>query len=523
MSTVGPFTLDGGGRCWETLSHNGVLFPPPYVPHRIPVLYEGQPVSLSPEAEEAATLYAKYLETDYIKSPIFRRNFWRDWKPMLRETPIRRLELVDFRPLYEHLLATKVAPDREARAQEEAPYRQAIVDGEPQPVGIIRMEAPGIFLGRGCSPHLGKLKPRIWPEDVTLNLGEMAPIPPTLPGHQWGAIVHEHECRWLASWKDRVTGKTKYVYLGDAASQKGVADQAKYDLARRLRPHIRAIRREVRRMCESGDRRQQATGIAIWLLDTLALRLGNNRETGAGTVGITSLKVSQIWVAGTKLQLDFLGKDSVRYQNTVAAPAWLREAVLRAAEGKSEDQILLSATSSTEVNGHLQGYLPGLSGKVFRTYNASSAFQELLDRASEGVVDVPEGKRAAYLIAAYQSANGKVALLCNHRKDITKSTTEATRRLRQRLREAREKVKSTRAGTASRTQAEARVERLRSQLALRRELQNASLGTSKASYLDPRITVAYAHRHGIPIARFYTAALQRRFAWAMETPADYSF
>lgn len=42
----------GGGQKWTTLLHNGVIFPPPYKPHGVKMLYNGQPVDLSPEQEE---------------------------------------------------------------------------------------------------------------------------------------------------------------------------------------------------------------------------------------------------------------------------------------------------------------------------------------------------------------------------------------------------------------------------------------------------------------------------------------
>jgi DNA topoisomerase I len=42
----------GGGRKWTTLVHNGVIFPPPYSPHGVKMLYNGQPVDLTPEQEE---------------------------------------------------------------------------------------------------------------------------------------------------------------------------------------------------------------------------------------------------------------------------------------------------------------------------------------------------------------------------------------------------------------------------------------------------------------------------------------
>lgn len=42
----------GGGKKWTTLEHNGVIFPPPYKPHGVKMLYNGKPVDLTPEQEE---------------------------------------------------------------------------------------------------------------------------------------------------------------------------------------------------------------------------------------------------------------------------------------------------------------------------------------------------------------------------------------------------------------------------------------------------------------------------------------
>ncbi|KAI9087655.1 hypothetical protein K1719_030525 [Acacia pycnantha] len=41
-----------GQKKWTTLVHNGVIFPPPYKPHGIKMLYKGKPVDLTPEQEE---------------------------------------------------------------------------------------------------------------------------------------------------------------------------------------------------------------------------------------------------------------------------------------------------------------------------------------------------------------------------------------------------------------------------------------------------------------------------------------
>ena len=41
-----------GQKKWTTLVHNGVIFPPPYMPHGVKILYNGKPVGLTPEQEE---------------------------------------------------------------------------------------------------------------------------------------------------------------------------------------------------------------------------------------------------------------------------------------------------------------------------------------------------------------------------------------------------------------------------------------------------------------------------------------
>ncbi|CAB4262832.1 unnamed protein product [Prunus armeniaca] len=50
-TNVAPSSNDGQEK-WATLVHNGVIFPPPYKPHGVKMLYNGKPVNLAPEQEE---------------------------------------------------------------------------------------------------------------------------------------------------------------------------------------------------------------------------------------------------------------------------------------------------------------------------------------------------------------------------------------------------------------------------------------------------------------------------------------
>ena len=44
-------------------------------------------------------------------------------------------------------------------------------------VGNFRVEPPGLFRGRGEHPKMGRLKKRIYPGDITINISADAPVP----------------------------------------------------------------------------------------------------------------------------------------------------------------------------------------------------------------------------------------------------------------------------------------------------------------------------------------------------------
>ena len=71
----------------------------------------------------------------------------------------------------------------------------------------------------------------------------------------------------------------------------------------------------------------------------------------------------------------------------------------------------LTRLQTTQLNKHLSGYMPGLTAKVFRTYNASFTMASLLrDMKLTGSV---AGK-----VVDYNEANRKVAILCNHKRTV---------------------------------------------------------------------------------------------------------
>ena len=51
-------------------------------------------------------------------------------------------------------------------------YGYCLMDAHKQRVGNFKIEPPGLFRGRGDHPKMGKLKKRIRPEDIIINIGK---------------------------------------------------------------------------------------------------------------------------------------------------------------------------------------------------------------------------------------------------------------------------------------------------------------------------------------------------------------
>lgn len=118
-------------------------------------------------------------------------------------------------------------------------YGFAIVDGRKEKVGNYTVEPPGLFLGRGKHPKVGRVKKRIFPEDVTINVSADAEVPECpLEGHKWKEIVHDPTVSWLAYWRENINDSSKYVWLAPSSAIKGRADREKFEVARRLKVNI---------------------------------------------------------------------------------------------------------------------------------------------------------------------------------------------------------------------------------------------------------------------------------------------
>ncbi len=258
-------TQGDGTKKWTTLEHNGVVFPPPYqpLPSHVKMMYDGVPVTLAPEAEEIAGFYGSMLNSTHnVENPTFNKNFFADFKEMLDKTghgkdkngkvvKIKEFSKCDFKPIFDYFDAQraekKALPAAEKKALKaekdaaEAPYMYCMWDGRKQKVGNFRVEPPGLFRGRGEHPKTGKVKKRVLPEQVTINIGKEATVPPAPEGHRWKEIKHDQEGTWLAMWQENINGAYKYVMLAANSDIKGLSDYKKFEKARELKVCCRMI------------------------------------------------------------------------------------------------------------------------------------------------------------------------------------------------------------------------------------------------------------------------------------------
>ncbi|KAL4099931.1 hypothetical protein PRIC1_007728 [Phytophthora ramorum] len=582
------------GIQWRTLEHNGVMFPPPYQPHHVPLIYNDKEVELTPTQEEVASFYAAIpKDGPQLGNPktakIFNKNFFTDFKKVLgRQHDIKTFDGCDFSRIAVHLenlreekknmTKEEKLPEKEKREMELFTNGFAFVDGHLEKVGNFRIEPPGLFRGRGEHPKTGTLKERVMPEDVTVNVGISDRVPIcNVPGHAWKQVIHRDTVSWLAYWNENVMGGIKYVFFAASSSFKGKSDLAKYDKARRLKKCIDKIRRDYTKGLRAKDMFTKQRSTAMWVIDVLALRVGNEKgEDEADTVGCCSLRVEHMFFNDETcaLTLSFLGKDSMPYNNTVELAQYgdVGKQVYKnlqtfcVKKGKNED--VFHELSVTELNKHLSSLMPGLSAKVFRTFNASFTLEKELPGPSGQELD-PKGKmEVAPKVVLYNDANRKVAILCNHQRTAPKSFDTTLDKMNAQLDQLKGQLKDLKqmqaliakgksdkiklkSATADSKEDDALAKKAQAHLfqrapsadqvakkienwkkkikALSLRLQDktdnkeVALGTSKLNYMDPRITVAWCKRNEVPISAVFSKTLREKFVWAMDVDPDWKF
>ena len=184
---------------------------------------------------------------------------------------------------------------------------------------------------------------------------------PNIKNHEWGKIIHDDTVIWLASWKDTITGKTKYVFTSLESFFKAKSDEEKFDLAKKLKKKVVSIRENYEKELLNNDLKKKQLATALYFIDNLALRVGGKKDSKeqADTVGVTSLRVEHLTLLENNLvKLDFLGKDSIRFCKKVNVHKDVYTNLQLFTKDKSKKENLFDLINSNDLNEYLNSFLP---------------------------------------------------------------------------------------------------------------------------------------------------------------------
>ncbi|KAK3698608.1 hypothetical protein QZH41_014588, partial [Actinostola sp. cb2023] len=495
----------------------GPCFPPEYepLPSSVKFHYDGAPFKLSVQSEEIAGFYAKMLEHDYTSKDIFNKNFFHDWRKEMTDEErktIKELKKCNFKEMHKYF--EEKNEERKNMNKEQKleikqknedmlnEYGYCMMDNHKQRVGNFRIEPPGLFRGRGDHPKQGKLKKRVVPKNIIINIGKGVEVPAAPDGHRWKKVIHDDKVTWLACWIENIQGSYKYVMLNSTSRLKGEKDWKKYETARKLKGCVGNIREDYKIDWRAKEMRIRQRGVALYFIDKLALRAGHEKEDDtADTVGCCSLRVEHIKLHDewedkeSVVEFDFLGKDSVRYWNFVPIEKRAFKNLKLFMEGKQDGDDLFDRLTTTSLNKYLSELMEGLSAKVFRTFNASLTLQDQLNKLTVREDNVNSK------VLSYNRANRAVAILCNHQRTVPKTFEKSMSNLQEKVTRILIKFVSNLATD-------------------KEENKEIALGTSKLNYLDPRITIGWCKKYEVPVEKTYNKTQREKFAWALDMATE---
>ena len=538
----------------KSLKHNGI-FVPAYDYKGFSVKIQGQTLKLTPKTEQMAVAWVrKSLSPTSPPDEVFKLNFMREFlKELKQENPaatfldsftrsyLKNIENppaaqpngdcepqeIDFsQPCswVENEKTKKEALTKEAKKQ-QAEERKVIrlankdkfgyaeVDGQRLEIANWTSEPSCLFAGRGDHPQRGRWKDGPSKSDITLNTSTITDAEAKKEG--WAGAVWEPEKMYVASWKDKLTGKIKYVWFSDTAFLKQNREKEKFQKAENLGKQIKTVEQHIQRNLDSKDEERRKVATVAWLIFAVNMRVGDEKDPDeADTVGAITLRAEHVKINGNQLNFHFLGKDSVEWDKTVPAPP----EVIRNIQNymKTSKQYLFEGVDSKKVARFLSEKVPKLSAKVFRTWKCTTTLETALKNETEKEKvsrDAPDYKKA-YVA---KMANYEVAVVANHKKKVPPTFDQRLAKKEDNLKSLQTLFEAKKAEGKKTESLETRIERAKLDLELTKLTKEYNLGTSLKSYIDPTAYVKWAKKVKFDIEKFYPKTLRNKFSWALQS------
>jgi DNA topoisomerase-1 len=512
----------------KSLKHNGI-YVPVYDHKGFSIKIGGQMVKLTPKSEQMAIAWIR--KTWSLTTPpdeVFKKNFMEEFLGQLRqENPsldvLKKEDApqVDFSELESYLLGEKQKKERmskeqkkklaaerkAARLERKEKYGYAMVNGKKLEIANWTAEPSCLFAGRGDHPRRGKWKEGPCEEDIILNLSPDSPR----PSGNWKEIVWEPDKMYVAKWTDKLTGKIKYVWFSDTAFIKQNREKEKFKKAEKLGRNIKSIENHIMKNLDAKDETKRKVATVCWLILKPNMRVGDEKDPDeADTVGAITLRAEHIKIEGDTLHFDFLGKDCVRWEKSVKAPAAVIRNIKHYAQTSKE--YLFEGVDSKKVSRFLSQKMPGLTAKVFRTWRCTKTVKEELAK-SPVTKDDPLHLKKFHA----KMANLKVAEVANHKRQVSPKFEERLAKKETQLKDMKVQLKQKQAEGKKTVSLETRIEKKNLDIELTKRTKEYNLGTSLKSYIDPKAYVKWARKVDFDLEKFYPKTLRNKFSWALQS------
>lgn len=418
----------------KSLVHNGVLFQEPFISKGFS---EINGIKISLLAEEMLWKYSPYAFNKYSKNELFIKNVWIDLKQQL-PSELQKLNFPkDFMKVLTKMQLTandlkfeKSVHNKEhkkeiekEKSERKEKYGYCYKNGEKTEISNPCVEGSRWFISRGelCGRWISSVKP----EDVEINASE--DIPCIINGHNWKK-VELRQTDYIATYKINIgfgmAFVDKFVWLSANSKDKQDDNEHKFEKAKKLCLKIDEIEQTVLNDISSENKLKRENALITYVVLTYGIRIGN--EHGEDNIrdknvrGASTLCVENIsLIEPNSIHLEFTGKDSVPYSETLKVNKKVYSEFKKQIKGKKPTDKLYDYATSQSVNNYLKSIYDGeISIKLFRTAKSClTLVKEMQNRKWKNLTD-KEFKNNLMECCLQTS------LLLNHHKTVTEEQKE---------------------------------------------------------------------------------------------------
>lgn len=496
----------------KSLIHKGPVLPEEYK-------YQNLIKGLSPLAEEMLVNYVNKLD-DNLKFRInisnvelFNSNFYNCLKYELNSEFLKLKFPEDYKNIFQTIKEKYIKPKTKNDYEE---YSYAYINSNKEKILNYMIEPPGIFIGRGECKYNGMWKYRVENNNIIVNFikgddnSELEELYFQEVQSKFKNIISNPTVTYIDRYfihLGKSENENKYLYriakeirFSKDSTISHESDLNKFDKANKLIKNWDKINNYILENINNENKTISECAIISWLVQYTSIRIGSDKSSETNVVGASSLRTFNLDTEfkdnNYYLILDFIGKDSIRYNQKFEIPKIIYIKINKILKTKSKDDFIFSV-NSTQVNQFLDKCIPGITAKVFRTAWACKLLLELYNKNKSKF----ENKSEKYKILLLKYLLIQISNKLNHKKATKKSNDTKINNLEKKIKECKDKDK---------------IELYKLKINILKNSVDTNTSTALTSYIDPRIVINICKEQNIPLQKIYSKTLINYFIYLIK-------